>query len=97
MELVPLHDRVLVKRVEAEEMSGPIIIPEAAKEKPMEGLVVSAGPGRLNRDGERVPMQVTAGDRVLFGKYAGQEVKIEGDEHVVVKEDEILGIIRGVH
>jgi chaperonin GroES len=91
----PLLDRVLIKRVEtAEKMKGGIIIPDTAKEKPMEGKVIAVGAGRLDDDGKRVPMEVKAGDRILFGKYAGTEIKINDEEHIILKEDEILGIIQ---
>ncbi len=95
MKVKPLFDRVLVKRVEAEEkVKGGIIIPDTAKEKPMEGKVISVGAGRLDDDGKRIPMEVKAGDRILFGKYAGTEIKIDDDEHIILREDEILGIIQ---
>ena len=95
MKVKPLFDRVLVKRVESEEkVKGGIIIPDTAKEKPMEGKVVAVGAGRLDDDGKRVPMEVKAGDRILFGKYAGTEIKIDDDEHIILREDEILGIIQ---
>jgi chaperonin GroES len=91
----PLLDRVLIKRVETDEkMKGGIIIPDTAKEKPMEGKVIAVGAGRLDDDGKRVPMGVKAGDRILFGKYAGTEIKINDEEHIILKEDEILGIIQ---
>ena len=94
MKVKPLYDRVLVKRIEEKEQrKGGIIIPDSAKEKPMEGKVVAVGAGRLNKDGSRAPLEVKAGDRVLFGKYAGQEIKIDDKEHVIIKEDEVLGII----
>jgi chaperonin GroES len=94
MKVKPLHDRVLIKRLEAKEMvRGGIIIPDTAKEKPMEGEVISAGPGRLDDQGKRMPMSVKAGDKVLVGKYAGTEIKIDDVEHVVVREDEVLGIV----
>ena len=94
MKVKPLHDRVLVKRVEAEEkLKGGIIIPDTAKEKPLEGKVVAVGAGRLDENGKRIPLEVKAGDRVLIGKYAGTEIKIEDVEHVIVREDEILGVI----
>ena len=94
MKVKPLHDRVLVKRIEAEEkVKGGIIIPDTAKEKPLEGKVVAVGAGRLDEDGKRVPLEVKAGDRVLIGKYAGTEIKIDDVEHVIVREDEILGVI----
>jgi chaperonin GroES len=95
MKVKPLFDRVLVKRVEAEEkVKGGIIIPDTAKEKPMEGKVIAVGAGRLDDHGKRVPMEVKAGDRILFGKYAGTEIKIEDEEHIILREDEILGIIQ---
>ena len=94
MAIRPLHDRILVKRVKEEETTkGGIIIPDTAKEKPMEGKVIAVGSGRVEKDGKRVPLEVKAGDRVLFGKYAGQEIKIDDKEHVIIKEDEVLGII----
>ncbi len=95
MKVKPLYDRVLVKRIEETEQSrGGIIIPDTAKEKPMEGKVIAVGAGRLNKDGSRAKMELKAGDRVLFGKYAGQEIKIDNKEHVIIKEDEVLGIIK---
>lgn len=94
MKVKPLNDRVLVKRVEPEEkVKGGIIIPDTAKEKPLEGKVVAIGAGRLDDDGKRIPLEVKVGDRVLIGKYAGTEIKIDEVEHVIVREDEILGII----
>ena len=94
MKVKPLNDRVLVRRMEAEEkMKGGIIIPDTAKEKPLEGKGVSVGAGRLDENGKRVPMEVKAGDRVLIGKYSGTEVKIDDIEHVILREDEILGIV----
>ncbi|MBI4168622.1 MAG: co-chaperone GroES [Acidobacteria bacterium] len=94
MKVKPLHDRVLVKRVDPEEkVKGGIIIPDTAKEKPLEGKVVAIGAGRLDDDGKRIPLEVKVGDRVLVGKYAGTEIKIEDVEHVIVREDEILGVI----
>ncbi|MGH9464609.1 MAG: co-chaperone GroES [Thermoanaerobaculia bacterium] len=90
----PLHDRVVVKRLEAkEEVRGGIIIPDTAREKPQEAEVIAVGPGKLNEDGTRQPMDVKKGDRVLIGKYSGSEIKIDGDEHVIVREDEILAVI----
>ena len=95
MKVKPLLDRVLVKRVDPEEkVKGGIIIPDTAKEKPMEGKVIAAGAGRLDDDGKRIPMEVKAGDRILFGKYAGTEIKIDDEEHIILREDEILGIIQ---
>jgi chaperonin GroES len=94
MKVKPLHDRVLVRRFDPEEkVKGGIIIPDTAREKPLEGKVISAGPGKLDDKGKLIPMQVKAGDRVLIGKYAGTEVKIADVEHVIVREDEILGVI----
>jgi chaperonin GroES len=94
MKLRPLQDRILVQRVEEEEKTkGGIIIPDTAKEKPAEGKVVAAGNGKLNDDGKRVALEVKKGDRILFGKYAGTEVKIEGEEYLIMREDDVLGII----
>ena len=94
MNVTPLNDRVLIKRVDVkEQVKGGIIIPDSAKEKPLEGEVVAVGPGKLDDDGKRVEMSVTAGDRVLVGKYAGTEIKLDDIEHVIVREDEVLGII----
>ena len=92
----PLHDRVLVKRIEEQEqVRGGIIIPDTAKEKPQEAEVVAVGPGKVGDDGERQPMDVKAGDRILVGKYSGSEIKVEGVEYVILREDEILGVIEG--
>jgi len=94
MKLKPLNDRVLVKRLETEEKTkGGIIIPDTAKEKPMKGKVVAAGPGKLDDTGKLVKMSVKAGDVVLFTKYAGNEIKIDGVEHLVMREDDILAIV----
>jgi chaperonin GroES len=90
----PLHDRVLIRRVEGEEKTkGGIIIPDTAKEKPMEGEVVAAGPGARGEDGKLVPMDVKQGDRVLFGKWSGTEVKIDNEELIIMKESDIMGVI----
>jgi chaperonin GroES len=90
----PLHDRVVVKRVEEEQKTkGGIIIPDPAKEKPVRGRVVAVGAGRVLDNGTRVPLQVKEGDIILFGKYAGTEIKIEDEEHLIMREDDILGII----
>jgi len=90
----PLHDRVLVRRVESEEKTaGGIIIPDTAKEKPMEGEVVAAGPGARSEDGKLQPMDVKSGDRVLFGKWSGTEVKLDGEELIIMKESDIMGVI----
>jgi chaperonin GroES len=94
MKARPLHDRVLLRRLEAkEEAKGGIIIPDTAKEKPMEGEVISVGPGKMMEDGKRSPMNVKAGDRVLLGKYAGTEIKIDDQEYVIVREEEILAVL----
>ena len=94
MKLTPLHDRVLVKRVDQEEKTaGGIIIPDTAQEKPMEGEIVSAGSGARRDDGTGVPLDVKAGDRILFGKWAGTEVKIDGDDLLIMKESDLLGVI----
>jgi len=90
----PLHDRVLVRRVEAEEKTaGGIIIPDAAKEKPAEGEIVAAGEGTRDEDGDRIPLDVKVGDRVLFGKWSGTEVKVDGEDLLIMKESDILGIL----
>lgn len=94
MKIRPLQDRILVKRVEEEaKTKGGIIIPDSAKEKPAEGVVVAVGNGKRGDDGKLMPLDVKKGDRVLFAKYAGTEVKIDGDEHLIMREDDILGII----
>jgi len=94
MKLRPLNDRVLVVRIEEKEKtSGGIIIPDTAKEKPQEGKVIAVGPGRWDEGGKRIPLDVKKDDRVLFGKYAGNEITIEGVEHLIMREDDILGII----
>ena len=96
MNVRPLHDRVLAKRREhQEEVRGGIIIPDTAKEKPQEAEVVAVGPGKLDDAGNRQPMDVKAGDRVLIGKYSGSEIKIDGEECVILREDEILAVIEG--
>ena len=92
--ITPLHDRVIVRRIEeGEQVRGGIIIPDSAKEKPQEGEVVAAGEGKYKEDGTRQALDVKAGDRVLFGKYSGSEIKIDGEELLIMREDEILGII----
>ena len=89
----PLHDRIIVKRLdEQEQMRGGIIIPDTAKEKPQQGEVIAAGEGKFRDDGTRQPLDVKAGDRVLFGKYSGSEVKIDDEEYLIMREDEILGV-----
>jgi len=94
MKIRPLNDRVLVLRIEEEEQtSGGIIIPDTAKEKPQEGKVVGVGPGKLGDNGKRVPLDVKKDDRVLFGKYSGTDIKIDGVEHLIMREDDIVGII----
>ncbi len=94
MKLRPLQDRILVQRFEEETTTkGGIIIPDTAKEKPAEGKVVAVGNGKLGDDGKRVALEVKKGDRILFGKYAGTEVKIEGDEYLIMREDDVLGVI----
>jgi chaperonin GroES len=96
MQFRPLHDRVLVRRLDSEaKTAGGIIIPDTAQEKPMEGEVLAVGPGARTDKGERVALTVKAGDRVLFAKYAGTEVRMDGEERVIVKESDILGIIEG--
>jgi chaperonin GroES len=90
----PLQDRVIVKRIEEEEKSkGGIIIPDTAKEKPQEGKVIAVGKGKVNDDGKVTPLDVKVNDRVLFGKYAGSEINIDGEEHMIMREDDILGVI----
>ena len=90
----PLHDRVLVRRIdEAEQVRGRLIIPDTAKEKPQQGEVIAVGDGKILKDGTRQPLDVKAGDRVLFGKYSGSEIKIDGEELLIMREDEILGVI----
>ena len=90
----PLHDRVVVKRIDAEEKSkGGIIIPDTAKEKPMEGEVVAVGPGARDEKGELVPLDLQSGDRILFGKWSGTEVKIDGEELLIMKESDVLGVV----
>jgi chaperonin GroES len=94
MKIRPLNDRVIVRRVaEEQKTAGGIIIPDTAKEKPQEGSVVAVGPGRRDDDGNRVPLEVQKGDRILFSKYAGSEIKIDGEEHVFMREDDILAIL----
>jgi chaperonin GroES len=92
--LRPLHDRVLIKRLEEQdERHGSIIIPDTAKEKPQEGKVIAVGTGKVTEDGKRLPLTVKAGDRILFGKYSGSEVKIDGTEYLIMKEEDILGVL----
>ena len=94
MKLRPLQDRILVQRVKEEEKTkGGIIIPDTAKEKPIEGKVIAAGKGKLNEEGKRIALEVKKGDRILFGKYSGSEVKIEGEEYLIMREDDVFGVI----
>ena len=92
----PLHDRIIVERLEeSEQQVGGIIIPDTAKEKPQQGKVIAAGKGKIKDDGTVTPLDVKAGDKVLFGKYSGQEIKLDGDEYLIMREDEILGVVEG--
>ncbi len=94
MNIRPLQDRIIVKRLEEEEKTkGGIIIPDAAKEKPMQGEVVAAGKGKVGEDGKVHPLDVKVGDRILFGKYAGTEVKLDGEEYLIMREDDVLGVL----
>ena len=94
MKIRPMNDRILVVRVEEEKKTaGGIIIPDTAKEKPQEGKVVAVGPGKMGDDGKRIPMELKKGDRILFSKYAGSEIKVDGVEHIFMREDDILGIL----
>ncbi len=94
MKIKPLQDRVIVQRIEEEQKSkGGIIIPDTAKEKPQEGKVIAVGKGRIADDGKVVPMSVKAGDRILFGKYSGTEIKLDGEEYLIMREEDILGVI----
>jgi len=94
MKIRPLHDRVIVQRIEEEERTkGGIIIPDTAKEKPQEGKVIAAGPGKILENGTKISLDVKVGDRILFGKYSGTEIKIEGEEFLMMREDDILGVI----
>jgi chaperonin GroES len=96
MKFRPLHDRVVVRRIEQDEKTaGGIIIPDTAKEKPMEGEVIAVGPGARGEDGQVHPLDVKAGDRILFGKWSGSEVKLDGEELMIMKESDIMGIIEG--
>ncbi len=96
MDIRPLHDRLIVRRLEeGEQKIGGIIIPDTAKEKPQRGKVIAAGDGKLNDDGKRVPLDVKAGDLILFGKYTSQEVKLDGEEYLIMREDEVLAVIGG--
>jgi chaperonin GroES len=96
MNIRPLHDRLIVRRLEeGEQKIGGIIIPDSAKEKPQQGKVIAAGNGKVNDEGKRVPLDVKAGDLILFGKYTSQEVKLEGEEYLIMREDEVLAVIDG--
>jgi chaperonin GroES len=96
MKVKPLHDRIVVQRLEeGEQRIGGIIIPDTAKEKPQQGKVIAAGNGKTGDDGKRVPLDVKAGDKILFGRYAGQEVKLHGEEYLIMKEDDVLAVIEG--
>ncbi len=96
VKLTPLHDRILVRRVEEEETTrGGIVIPDTAKDKPQEGEVIAVGKGKINEEGKIRPLDVKEGDRILFGKYSGSEIKLDGEEFVIMREDEVLGILTG--
>jgi chaperonin GroES len=96
MNFRPLHDRILIKRIEEKEaVKGGIIIPDSAKEKPQEGEVIAVGNGKMNEDGKVVPLDVKAGDRILFGKYSGSEIKMDDEEYLILKEEEVLGVVEG--
>jgi chaperonin GroES len=96
MKVKPLHDRILVKRIEeGEQVVGGIIIPDTAKEKPQQGKVVAVGAGKIDDKGKRLALDVKAGDTILFGKYSGQEIKLDGEEFLIMREDEVLGVIEG--
>ena len=96
MNFRPLHDRILIKRIEEKEtVKGGIIIPDTAKEKPQEGEVVAVGKGKKTEDGKVIPVDVKAGDRILFGKYSGAEIKMDNQEYLILREDEVLGILAG--
>ena len=94
MKVKPLHDRVIVKRIEEEaKTKGGIIIPDTATEKPVEGVIMAVGDGKVTDDGKKIPLEVKAGDKVLFGKYAGTEIQIDGEEHLIMREDDIIAIV----
>src|SRR5438093_307560 len=96
MNVRPLHDRIIVQRIEeGEQKVGGIIIPDTAKEKPQQGKVIAAGNGKAKDDGKRIPLDVKAGDLILFGKYSGQEIKLDGEEYLIMREDEVLGVVEG--
>jgi len=94
MKVRPLHDRIIIERIEeGEQKVGGIIIPDSAKEKPQQGKVIAVGKGRVEKDGKVTPLDVKAGDTILFGKYAGQEIKLDGNEYLIIREEEVLGVI----
>jgi chaperonin GroES len=94
MKVRPLHDRILVKRVEEEQKtSGGIIIPDTAKEKPQEGRVIAVGNGKVTDEGKVIPLEVAVGDRILFGKYSGSEINLDGEEHLIIREDDVLAVL----
>lgn len=94
MNIRPLHDRIIVERIEEETMTaGGLIIPDTAKEKPQEGLIIAAGKGKVTEDGKVLGMDVKVGDKILFGKYAGTEIKVEGNEYLMMREDDVLGVV----
>ena len=96
MNIRPLHDRIVIKRIdEGEQRVGGIIVPDTAKEKPQQGTVIAAGAGKSKDDGKRIPMDVKAGDTILFGKYSGQEIKLDGEDYLILREEEVLGVIGG--
>ena len=96
MNVRPLHDRIIVQRIEeGEQKIGGIIIPDTAKEKPQQGKVIAVGAGKVNDDGKRNALDVKAGDLILFGKYSGQEIKLDGEEYLIMREDEVLGVVEG--
>ena len=96
MNFRPLHDRILIKRIEEKEaVKGGIIIPDTAKEKPQEGEVIAVGNGKTSEDGKGIPLDVKAGDRILFGKYSGSEIKMDDEEYLILKEEEVLGVVEG--
>jgi len=96
MHIRPIHDRIIIQRVdEGEQKVGGIIIPDTAKEKPQQGKVIAAGTGKTKDDGKRIPLDVAAGDTILFGKYSGQEVKLDGEEYLIMNEDDVLAVIEG--
>ena len=96
MKCRPLHDRIIVQRLdEGEQQIGGIIIPDTAKEKPQQGKVIAVGKGKIKDDGKQIPLDVKAGDKILFGKYSGQEIKLDGEEYLIMREDEVLAVMEG--